>query len=94
MSASVPVPGSSARNRGASKDTRRLLAAIESAGGTVEPCRNRAGHWKVYLDGHYIGGLACSPSDHRSTQNDIARLRRNGLAIDTKGRYRPCRASD
>lgn len=51
------------------------------------PCRNRDGHWKVYLDGEYIGGLASTPSDHRSTQNDIARLRRRGLNIDTKGRY-------
>lgn len=81
------VSGTSARTRARSKDTRRLLAEIEAAGGTVEPCRNRDGHWKVFLDGHYIGGLASTPSDHRSTQNDIARLRRNGLNIDTKGKH-------
>jgi hypothetical protein len=83
------VAGTSSRRRAATKDTRRLLKAIEAAGGHVEPCRARDGHWKVYLDGHYIGGLACTPTDHRSTQNDIARLRRNGLNIDTKGRYQP-----
>jgi len=82
-----PVPGTSAKNRGANKEARRLLKAIEDAGGTVEPCRSRDGHWKVYLDGRYIGGLACTPTDHRSTQNDIARLRRNGLRITSKGRY-------
>lgn len=84
-----PVPGTSSGNRAARKETRALLAAIEAAGGNVQPCRNRQGHWKVYLDGTYIGGVACTPSDHRSTQNDIARLRRNGLSIDTKGRYQP-----
>ncbi|QPX62196.1 HicA-like toxin [Mycobacterium phage Indlovu] len=82
-----PVPGSSSRRRGKSKEVRKLLEAIEQAGGEVVPCRNRDGHWKVYLDGEYIGGLASTPSDHRSTQNDIARLRRRGLNIDTKGRY-------
>jgi hypothetical protein len=82
-----PVPGSSARKRARTKDARRLLEAIEAAGGVVEPCRSRDGHFKVYLDGVYIGGIASTPSDHRSTQNDIARLRRNGLRITTRGRY-------
>lgn len=82
-----PVPGSSCRRRGKSKEVRQLLDAIEAAGGTVEPCRNRDGHWKVFLDGEYIGGLAATPSDHRSTKNDIARLRRRGLNINSKGRY-------
>lgn len=81
-----PVPGSSAKKRGcARKETRRLLEAIEAAGGVVEPCSNRSGHWKVFLDGRYIGGLAGTSSDWRGRQNDIARLRRNGLPLNTKG---------
>jgi len=81
------VAGTSARHRARRKDTRRLLEAIEAAGGTAEQSPGQGGHWKVYLDGRYIGGLCCTPSDHRSMQNDIARLRRNGLRITSKGRY-------
>ena len=84
----APVPGSACRQRGtARKETRVLLEQIELAGGTVEPCRNRSGHWKVFFQGRYIGGLSGTPSDHRGTRNDIARLRRAGLPLTSKGRY-------
>lgn len=84
----TPVPGSGKRRIG-NKDTRRLLAEIRKAGGTVIPHQGRDGHFKVYLQGEYIGGLPGTPSDHRALANDIARLRRGGLAINTKGRALP-----
>lgn len=74
---------------GPRKDTRELLNAIVAAGGTVEPCRNRTGHYKVFYRGRYIGGLAGTPGDWRGRANDIARLRRGGLNITTKGTYEP-----
>jgi len=80
------VAGTGCQKRGRRKETRRLIAAIEAAGGTVEPSRTRDGHFKVYLDGNYIGGLAGTAGDHRAMANDIARLRRGGLKIDSKGR--------
>jgi hypothetical protein len=85
------MPGSrrGAGCRASNKDTRRLLDAIRAAGGTVEPHRGKDGHFKVYLDGQYIGGIAGTPSDWRARANDIARLRRGGLNIDSKGRHTP-----
>lgn len=82
-----PVPGS--RNsaiRGTNKDQRRLIKAIKQAGGEVRPS-GISGHVDVYLDGRRIGCLSGSPSDHRTTKNDIARLRRHGLAITSKGTF-------
>lgn len=89
MSNNDPQPGSrrSAGCRASRKDTRRLLDATRSAGGVVEEHQGRNGHFKVYLDGQYIGGIAGTPSDSRSRQNDIARLRRGGLRITSKGRF-------
>ncbi|QGH75331.1 HicA-like toxin [Mycobacterium phage Quesadilla] len=84
---STPVPGSGCRKRAARKETRRLLREIERAGGEVRPHQGRPGHFKVYVDGEYIGGIAGTPSDRRAFANDIARLRRNGLPITSKGRY-------
>lgn len=75
--------------RASKKDTRKLLDAIRAAGGTVEPHRGKDGHFKVYLDGRYIGGIAGTPSDRRARANDIARLRRGGLNITSKGTYEP-----
>ncbi len=75
--------------RGGRKEVRELLAAIEAAGGTIEPHRSRTGHFKVYLDGQYIGGIAGTGSDHRTRANEVARLRRGGLNITSKGRYEP-----
>jgi hypothetical protein len=81
-----PVPGCTAKNRGSNKVLRRLIRNIEAVGGVVRPSCTRTGHWKVYLDGQYIGGLPGTPGDIRALANDIARLRRGGLRIDTKGR--------
>ncbi|UXE04455.1 HicA-like toxin [Mycobacterium phage Funsized] len=90
MTRPEPQPGSrrSAGCRGSRKDTRRLLDAIRAAGGEVVAHTGKDGHWKVYLDGQYIGGIAGTPGDRRSWQNDIARLRRGGLNITSKGQYR------
>ncbi|UJQ86604.1 HicA-like toxin [Mycobacterium phage PenguinLover67] len=82
-----PVPGSGCRKRAARKETRRLLREIERAGGEVVAHQGRPGHFKVYVDGEYIGGIAGTPSDRRAMANDIARLRRGGLPLDSKGRY-------
>lgn len=90
MSQSEPQPGSRrAGCRASKKEVRRLLDAIRQAGGDVVPHQGKNGHWKVYLDGQYIGGIAGTPGDHRAQQNDISRLRRGGLNITTKGRYIP-----
>lgn len=80
------VPGTSRRTKGSCKQARDLIKVIERLGAVVKPHCSLTGHWKVYLDGRYIGGLAGTPSDRRAWANDIARLRRGGLAIDTKGR--------
>jgi len=81
-----PVPGTSRRTKGANKQGRELIKAIEAAGGEVRPS-GCPGHFKVYLDDRYIGSLAGTPSDWRTFKNDIARLRRNGLNITSKGTF-------
>ena len=75
--------------RAARKEGRELLAAIEAAGGVVEPHRSKTGHFKVYLDGNYIGGIAGTASDWRTRANEVSRLRRGGLNLTSKGRYEP-----
>lgn len=85
------MPGSkrAAGCRASRKDVAKLLDAIRAAGGEVVPHTGKNGHFKVYLDGQYLGGIAGTPSDWRARANDIARLRRGGLNIDSKGRYNP-----
>lgn len=85
----APVPGSGRGTGVARKEIRELLGQIEAAGGTVKPSCNKPGHFKVYLDGRFIGGISGTPSDYRSTKNEIARLRRRGLPLNSKGRYEP-----
>lgn len=75
--------------RAARKEVRQLLDAITAAGGVLEPHRSRTGHFKVFLNGTYIGGVAGTASDWRTRANEIARLRRGGLPITSKGRYEP-----
>ncbi|AHJ88387.1 hypothetical protein CG91_gp087 [Mycobacterium phage 39HC] len=89
MTVTPPQPGSGKSRRcNGHKDTRLLLEAVEAAGGECVPHgRTRPGHWKVYLGGKMIGGISGTPSDHRTRKNDIARLRRNGLNITSKGTY-------
>lgn len=77
-------PGTACKARGARKEIRQLLKNIELAGGEVRQ-GGTTGHFKVYRDGLYIGGLVSTPSSSRSMANDIARLRRNGLPVDSKG---------
>lgn len=90
MTQSGPQPGSRrSTNKTSNRDTRALLRAIEAAGGCLEPCRSRSGHYKVYLEGRLIGTIAGTPSEYRSRKNDIANLRRNGLQITSKGTYAP-----
>ncbi|AYD82070.1 HicA-like toxin [Mycobacterium phage Saguaro] len=87
----TPVPGSGRNgcHRAGNKETRRLLREITKAGGEVRPHSSKQGHFKVYLDGKYIGGIPGSPSDRRAFANDIARLRRGGLPLNSKGRFDP-----
>lgn len=75
-----PVPGTGKARLGCSKELRCVIAKIEAAGGTVEK-RGKSGHLRVYVDGAFVGGLAGTPSDHRTWKNDLARLRRHGLNI-------------
>jgi hypothetical protein len=82
-----PVPGCGCRPRARRKEVRELIRQIELAGARVEA--SGTNHFKVYLGERYIGGLAATPSDHRALANDIARFRRAGLALNSKGRYQP-----
>ena len=74
--------------------TWNIIEAVIAAGGVVEPSSTRTGHWKVYLDGESLGGIAGTPGDWRALRNDIARLRRGGLNITSKGKYRGTAAQD
>ncbi len=88
MTRQEPQPGSlKSQIKGARKGQRELIKAVTAAGGEVRPAGGISGHVKVYLDGVFIGCLSGTPSDHRTTKNDIARLRRNGLNITSKGTY-------
>lgn len=80
-----PVPGTASRCRVSNKAVRELIRNIEAAGGEVRH-GGSSNHYKVYLDGTYIGTLIGTPSSGRSQANDISRLRRGGLKIDSKGR--------
>ncbi|AXH49737.1 HicA-like toxin [Gordonia phage Pleakley] len=72
--------GLSRLGRGGTKEYRDLVRKIEAAGGEVRKPTGK-GHPKVYLGGRFIMTLCCTPSDHRSRKNELARLRRAGLEI-------------
>ena len=60
------------------KDLRKLIEAIRAAGYQV--IINRKGHPEVYTtDGEKITTFSGTPSDHRSTLNSLAPLRRRGF---------------
>jgi hypothetical protein len=66
---------------------RKLIDAITAAGGEVRPTNNC--HYQVYVEGQLVATLAGTPSEYRGLKNDIARLRRAGLPLTSKGTYRP-----
>ncbi|QIG58998.1 HicA-like toxin [Gordonia phage AnClar] len=78
MSGTYPPGGST--QMASNKDVKQLLKAVEAAGGEVRRSK-RNPHYKIYLNGRLIGVVASTPSDHRTTLNDRAQLRRNGLDI-------------
>lgn len=59
------------------KDLRKLLKALVKAGFEVRVTRK--GHHAVYLDDRWVTTLSGTPSDHRSTRNALAALRRAGF---------------
>lgn len=67
------------RNRPPRKEIRRLVVAIEAAGGHV--VRAKSGHFKVYLNGHLVTSLPGTPSDWRGLKNTRALLRRAGVQL-------------
>jgi len=90
MTQQTPQSGSrrTKTRKGCNRELRRLIAAIEAAGGQVDP-PTRGGHHKVYYQGQLITTLASTPSEYRGRKNDIANLRRAGLRLTTKGTYEP-----
>lgn len=66
-------------NRAGNKELRKLLRAIERAGGAVVFSRR---HWKVYLDGVLIVTISASCSDRRAHFSVLADLRRAGLDVE------------
>lgn len=60
------------------KDVAQIIRALEQQGFGVK--MGGSGHWKVYdPDGHLVGALPATPSDHRGLRNAIAVLRRAGF---------------
>ena len=67
------------QNRSGNKELRKLLRAIERAGGTVVFSRR---HWKVYdNDGALLATISGSCSDRRVHHSIRADLRRAGLDV-------------
>lgn len=63
------------------KETRELVARIEIAGGSVQ-WSSRGSHLKIFnQSGRYVATIGGTPSDYRARLNDIAAIRRGGLAI-------------
>jgi hypothetical protein len=57
---------------------RKLRRALEDQGWRVEP--TKSGHWRCYApDGEHIVHLAGTPSDRRSINNALAKLREYGF---------------
>lgn len=65
-------------------DYKELHKALKDAGYVLHT--NGHGHYKVIdtLDNKQYGSLPCTPSDHRSLQNDLATLRRKGVDLERK----------
>lgn len=63
--------------RGARPETDRLIKEVRANGGQLK--KGKHGH-KVLKDGKVVGSIPNTPSDHRSTKNTRADLKRAGLA--------------
>jgi hypothetical protein len=59
------------------RDVRRLVQAIEAAGGRVT--LSKRGHFKVYINDRLVTTLPQTPSDRRSLLNARAAIRRAGI---------------
>lgn len=59
------------------KDLKKLLKALVKAGFEVRVTKK--GHHAVYLGERWITTLAGTPSDHRSSKNALAALKRAGF---------------
>ena len=66
--------------RGAGKELRKLLRAIEDAGATVVLGRGSR-HWKVYVDGALVAVIAGTCSSRQAHHHVRADLRRAGLDV-------------
>lgn len=63
---------------GHTTEVTKLVAQLRKAG--VPVTLTRGGHWKVTTPNGPVF-MASTPSDHRAMRNDLARLRRRGVAV-------------
>lgn len=59
------------------KDLRKIVKELKRQGFEVRPTKR--GHLAVYHDGELVTTFAGTPSDHRSTLNALAPLKRAGF---------------
>lgn len=60
------------------KEMKELVAAAQAQGWRVE--QTSKGHWRLYApDGVHIVHLPGTPSDHRSFDNCVAKMRQYGF---------------
>lgn len=62
--------------RGGTKETDRLIRQAQRAGATLKKAKHGT---KVMLNGKVVAAVPGTPSDHRSTKNTAADLKRVGL---------------
>lgn len=62
------------------KAVQELVEAVRAAGAEVI-CSRRSAHYKVYLDGQFIGALSSTTNSWNTHKNEWSMLRRNGLDL-------------
>jgi hypothetical protein len=65
------------RAKGLRPETARLMRSAEQAGATLKKAKHG---YLVKKDGEVVAGIPTTPSDHRSTKNSKAKLKRAGIA--------------
>lgn len=65
-------------------EVRKLIRWARHRGCDVAMARS--GHYRVTLDGRYVGTIAATPSDRRTLLNDRAFIRRRLNAMRAGGR--------
>jgi hypothetical protein len=80
------APGRKAVVRGP-RDHDELVAWLAEDGYTVKLARGKGGHYGVFdPEGHRVGTLGATNSDHRSFINEVTDIRRaTGLSLRRKG---------